>query len=74
MAYLSIIDLHNHRDMSVLLTRLVDRTNPLVGGFFEWIGTGDNSFFWGIYVERAAVHSHVIEEIVPSPKYISQYG
>ena len=47
LAYLSIIELHNRVDMRGLLTRPVDRTKPVLGDFFLWIGTGSTSFLLG---------------------------
>ena len=47
MAYLSNIELNNREDMSELLTRPVDRTNPVLGDFFGWIRTGGTSFLLG---------------------------
>ena len=44
MTYLSNIDLRYQGDKSVLLTRLVDRTKPVLSAFFKWIGIGGTSF------------------------------
>ena len=44
MAYLSNIEYQNWGDMSGLLTRPVDRTNPVLGAFLGRIGTGGTSF------------------------------
>ena len=44
MGSLSNIELQNRGDMSGLLTRPLDRTKPVLGSFFLWIGTGGTSF------------------------------
>ena len=47
MAYLSNIELNNRENMSELLTRPVDRKNPVLGDFFGWIRTGSTLFLLG---------------------------
>ena len=52
MAYLSNIEFQNRGDMSGLLTRPVDRTQPLLGTFF-WVDRNRRYFiFTGVSMEK----------------------
>ena len=52
MVYLSNTELHNRVDISGLLTRQVDRTNPVLGPFF-WMDWNRRYFiFTGGYMEK----------------------
>ena len=52
MAYLSNIELHNRGDMSGLLTRPVDRKNPVLGAFVWMDRNRRYLIFTGVLVEK----------------------